>query len=80
MIDSLAFASMGRNRRKARVRAQKINSAKATHFTEAEEEFFRAGATQVEPAQVESFADLDEGYRRPGLLARLFSRWQPSEA
>lgn len=43
-------------------------------FTPVEEAFFRAGAAEVEPEPVETFADLEDGVRRRPLLRRLFSR------
>jgi hypothetical protein len=41
-------------------------------FTETEEEFFRAGSAMSNEQPIESFSDLDEGYRRPSLWQRLF--------
>ena len=49
-------------------------SSRVVAFTDAEEEFFRAGATVGEPEPVETFSDLEEGYRPPKLLRRLFGR------
>jgi hypothetical protein len=48
------------------------NSAHA--FTEVEEEFFRAGSALSQPQPVETFNDLDDGYRPTPLLRRLFAR------
>lgn len=45
-------------------------------FSEAEEAFFQAGAAYSDPEPAESFGDLDEGYRPPSLLRRLFARKQ----
>jgi hypothetical protein len=52
--------------------------AGAGAFSDDEEEFFRAGATEVDPV-VESFADLDEGYSPPSLWSRIVGR-QPVRA
>jgi len=58
--------------RRARVAASTTSPVR--DFTDVEEAFFRAGETIAEPSAAESFDDLDEGYRRPSLLRRLFSR------
>ena len=66
---------MGKKRRKTR--GSKPQPVKAiSHFTEVEEAFFKAGMQEYEAAAPESFDARDEGYRRPSLLERLFSRWQ----
>ncbi|MBS1123871.1 MAG: hypothetical protein H6Q90_6099 [Deltaproteobacteria bacterium] len=46
-------------------------------LSDAEEAFFRAGIAATKPEPVETFADLDEGYRPRSLLRRLFSRKEP---
>ena len=75
---------MGRKTRsRARAKNKNKNQAPAVvrHFTDVEEEFFRAGAALSEAAApAESFEDLDVGYERPSLLDRLFSRWQMTTA
>ena len=43
-------------------------------FTDAEEEFFRAGSTMGDPEPVDTFGDLDEDYRPKKLWRRLFGR------
>jgi hypothetical protein len=42
-------------------------------FSEAEEEFFRAGEA-ADPDPVDTFADLDDGRRPVSLWQRLFAR------
>ena len=42
-------------------------------FSAVELAFFAAGEGE-KTEQVETFADLDEGFRRPSILRRLFSR------
>jgi len=58
--------------RRARVAA--ATASPVRDFTDAEEAFFRAGEEVATPSAAESFDDLDEGYERPSLLRRLFSR------
>jgi len=53
--------------------------ANRDHFTDFDEEFFRAGATTVEPQEVETFADLEDGHRPRSLWRRLFARKPPQE-
>ena len=51
----------------------------ATHFTEDEEAFFSAGASETfghSGDMVDTFADLDEGYRRVSFWERLFGGWR----
>ncbi len=43
-------------------------------LSDVEEAFFRAGIAATRPEPVETFADLDEGYRPRSLLRRLFTR------
>jgi hypothetical protein len=46
-------------------------------FSDEEEEFFRAGTVTDQAEPVDTFADLDVGYERPGLLQRFFGRRAP---
>jgi hypothetical protein len=52
----------------------KASRESARSFSVVEEEFF-AGSAQVETTQpIETFADLDEGYRPVSLWQRLFGK------
>ena len=60
--------------RVALLRCMSNSRPRAHSYSEVEEEFFRAGAEPGHDEPVETFADLDEGYRPVSLWRRLFGR------
>lgn len=47
---------------------------RATSYSDAEQEFFGAGNESRQTEPVETFSDLDEGYRPQSFWRRLFGR------